>query len=138
MVDTNYFANRLKQLRAEAGLSQPALAERCDISVSAIRHFEYGLREPSYDSLVKLATGLGVSLSAFDPPAEKPATPKRRPGRPPGGKLQVPPAVQAEIEAEMEAAARKQAKTGAPRGGEVGVPAEPDSGWSGSSETANG
>lgn len=61
-----FFARRLKKLRLEAGFSQAALAEGSGLSVSAIRHFEYGLREPTYETLVKLARALGVSLSAFD------------------------------------------------------------------------
>ncbi len=63
-----FFAERLKTLRKEAGLSQPDLAERSDLAVSTIRQFEYGLREPGYESLVKVCRGLGKSLAAFDPP----------------------------------------------------------------------
>lgn len=76
MAKKGFFARRLKELRNQAGLSQPELAERCGLAVSTIRQFEYELREPNYGSLVKLAQGLGVSLSAFDQPPEKP---KRRP-----------------------------------------------------------
>jgi transcriptional regulator with XRE-family HTH domain len=66
-----FFARRLKELRAAAGLSQPALAERSGVSVGAIRQFEQGVRRgPTYDTLVKLARGLGVSLAAFDAPAD--------------------------------------------------------------------
>ena len=61
------------------------MAERSGLAVNTIRQFEYGRREPTYETLVKLAAGLGVSLSAFDPPAEpKPAAgagkPKRKRG----------------------------------------------------------
>jgi transcriptional regulator with XRE-family HTH domain len=57
------FAERLKKLSAEAGLSQPEFA---GLGVSSVRPFEYGLREPTYGTLVKLARGLGVLLSAFE------------------------------------------------------------------------
>jgi transcriptional regulator with XRE-family HTH domain len=80
-----FFAQRLKSLRESAGLSQPALAERAGIGVSTLRHFEYGRREPTYATLVKLANGLGVSLSAFDPPAAAPVA-KKPMARKKGGK----------------------------------------------------
>jgi transcriptional regulator with XRE-family HTH domain len=69
-----FFADTLRALRRAAGLSQPALAERAELSVSAVRLFEYGRREPTYATLVKLAEALDVSLAAFQPPAK----PKRR------------------------------------------------------------
>ncbi len=66
MSGRGFFAGRLKELREGAGLSQPALSERSGVAVSTIRQFEYGRREPTYGTLIKLAEGLGVSLSAFD------------------------------------------------------------------------
>ena len=82
MAERGDFAERLKALCAAAGLSQPALAERAGLSVSAVRQFEYGRREPAFGTLVKLAKGLGVSLAAFEdgPEAAKsgaPAEPER-------------------------------------------------------------
>jgi transcriptional regulator with XRE-family HTH domain len=75
-----YFAERLKSLRAGAGLSQTDLAERAGLGVSTLRHFEYGLKEPTFATLVKLARGLGVSLAAFDPPPDPGPARKRRKG----------------------------------------------------------
>jgi len=69
MSERGFFAERLRQLREQAGFSQPGLAECSGVAVSTIRQFEYGLREPTYGTLVKLAAGLRVSLSAFDAPA---------------------------------------------------------------------
>lgn len=78
-VEPGFFAGRLKVLREQSGLSQAALAERCGIGVSTLRQFEYGRREPTYETLVKLAAGLGLSLAAFDqPPAAKPAKKPRK------------------------------------------------------------
>jgi transcriptional regulator with XRE-family HTH domain len=71
MEKTNgFFAARLKALRTQAGLSQSKLAEVSGVAVGTIRHFEYGIREPTYGTLIKLANGLGVSLSEFDQPAK--------------------------------------------------------------------
>lgn len=61
-----FFAIRFKALRNKANFSQSELADASGVSVASIRHFEYGLREPTFDTLVKLARGLGVGLSAFD------------------------------------------------------------------------
>jgi transcriptional regulator with XRE-family HTH domain len=75
-----YFGKRLRELRNEAGLSQPALAEAAGVGLSTLRDFEQGRREPTLGTLVKLAAGLGVSLAAFDPPADDPP-PRRRGGK---------------------------------------------------------
>ena len=79
--ERGFFANRLRELRHEKQLSQNDLSDRSGVPVSTIRQFEYGRREPTYGSLVKLAAGLGTSLSAFDPPAES-----KKPARKKGGK----------------------------------------------------
>jgi transcriptional regulator with XRE-family HTH domain len=79
MPERSYFAERLRELRGKAGLSQPALADRAGIGISTLRQFEYGRREPTFATLLKLAAGLGVGLSAFDPPDEpEPPKPRRR------------------------------------------------------------
>jgi len=70
--DERYFGERLRELRRAAGLSQPRLAKAAGVSVSAVRDFEQGRREPTFGTLVKLAAGLGLSLSAFDPPTVTP------------------------------------------------------------------
>lgn len=76
--EKGFFATRLKELRTQAGLSQNGLADKSGVPVGTIRYFEYGLREPTFDTLTKLAAGLGVSLSAFDQPAEPEKKPPRR------------------------------------------------------------
>lgn len=72
----SFFADRLKELRKRAGISQQKLADAAGIGASTVRQYEYGLREPTYDTLVKLARGLGVSLAAFD--EDEPPPKKRR------------------------------------------------------------
>lgn len=89
MRDELSFAGRLRELRAKAQLSQPGLAKRAGLSVSAVRQFEYGTREPSFGSLVKLALGLGVPLDDFHPhtsglPARLTARPADSGEHPPG------------------------------------------------------
>ncbi len=89
MAERHGFGERLKALRAAAGLSQPALADRAGVSVSAVRQFEYGLREPAFGTLVKLAEALGVSLDAFKDGA---APPTKAAGGPPIAEASAPDA----------------------------------------------
>ena len=51
---------RLKQLRAEQGMSQAALAETSQISREYIARLETGHHDPSLSTLVKLAKALKV------------------------------------------------------------------------------
>lgn len=78
MASSGYFAGRLRELRTAAGLTQKVLSERSGIPEVTIRQLEAGRREPVFDTLVKIAQGLGVSLSAFDPPPEEPPKRNRR------------------------------------------------------------
>jgi transcriptional regulator with XRE-family HTH domain len=59
------FADRLKELRVAAGLSQPQLAEASGLPVGSIRQYEQGRREPYWQVVFKLADALGVSSEAF-------------------------------------------------------------------------
>ena len=52
---------RIAALRKEAGLSQAELAEKLQISASAMGMYEQGRREPSAQMLVSLAQILGVT-----------------------------------------------------------------------------
>ena len=52
---------RIAALRRERGLSQAELAERIQVSPSALGMYEQGRREPSADTLVALARTLGVT-----------------------------------------------------------------------------
>ena len=52
---------RIAALRRRAGLSQAELAQRLQISASAMGMYEQGRREPSVDTLVAMARELQVS-----------------------------------------------------------------------------
>lgn len=54
------FGQRLRELRAERGVSQDQLAHRTGIHPTAIGRFERGDREPRLRSILRLADGLGV------------------------------------------------------------------------------
>jgi transcriptional regulator with XRE-family HTH domain len=82
------FGEKVRQLRTERGMSQPALAAASGLSVGAIRDYEQGRREPLLGRAQLLARALGVSLDVFPPAAPeaaigkgKGATPRRRAGK---------------------------------------------------------
>ncbi len=55
-------ARRITELREEQGFSMRKLAERSGVSQSFISSIESGQKQPTLDSLVKLADGLGITL----------------------------------------------------------------------------
>lgn len=87
---TANFAKRLRELRQEKGLSRKALAERAGFQSSAgIRDIEQGLNGPAWDTVVRIAEALGVSIDAFKEQASGGAPETSKPGRPRlGGKVQ--------------------------------------------------
>ncbi len=81
------FAEKLKELRAAAGMSQSGLARASGMSLGAIHDYEQGKREPSMRSTFKLAAALGTDCRAFadcddvSGPAEPPAAKKKTEGK---------------------------------------------------------
>ena len=55
------FQERLKEARALRQWSQSELAERANLPLSSIAHFEIGSRKPSFDNLRRLAIALDVT-----------------------------------------------------------------------------
>ena len=58
-------ARRVRELRAELGLSLDALAAKCDVSRSMLSLIERGESSPTAVVLEKVATGLGVALASL-------------------------------------------------------------------------
>ena len=54
---------RVRYFRTQLGLSQEEMAFRCGMHASHIGFLERGLRNPSLDTLERIAVGLGVQLS---------------------------------------------------------------------------
>lgn len=59
------FGARVRQLRKERGLSQEALALRCDLDRSYVGAVERGERNVSLANIHRIADALGVSPSAL-------------------------------------------------------------------------
>jgi transcriptional regulator with XRE-family HTH domain len=87
------FANRLSDLRKEAGLTQQQLAERAGIHKLTVAKLEQGIREPTWATVLALADSLGVNCLAFvENGVPSGSTGKRPRGRPPKATLATPPA----------------------------------------------
>lgn len=56
------FGAHVRRLRLTRELTQDELAERCELSVDAIRRIERGAFSPSLDTLRKLCDGFDLSL----------------------------------------------------------------------------
>lgn len=55
------FGERVKQLRLSAGMTQEQLAERIWVSKAAISNYELSERNPSPETIIKIAGFFGVS-----------------------------------------------------------------------------
>jgi transcriptional regulator with XRE-family HTH domain len=88
------FAEKLRQLRQSAGLSEAGLAERSGVSFGAIHNYCLGLRRPTFRAALQIARALGVSCHTFadcddlgaGPSDDPPAPPAPRRGQRPPGK----------------------------------------------------
>ena len=69
------FADKLKQLREAAGMTQNELAVASGVPLPTLRDYEQGKRrrDPSLGTAVKLAVALGTDCTAFAECVEKPA-----------------------------------------------------------------
>lgn len=54
------FGNRIRELRAEHGVSQDDLARETDVHPTAIGRMERGAREPRLTTILRIARGLDV------------------------------------------------------------------------------
>ena len=86
------FAERLRELREKAGLTQQQLAEASGLPVGSLRNYEQGQREPYWQVVFKLAAALGVSCEAFAVCVDATAGTREAPPNAKGG---TPPARQA-------------------------------------------
>lgn len=58
----NLFSKRVRELRAEKGLSQKQLAERIKVSERTVSYWENGARECDFDTLWDLADFFEASV----------------------------------------------------------------------------
>jgi transcriptional regulator with XRE-family HTH domain len=68
--DARALGRAVRAIRDERGLSQVQVAEATGFIQAWISHVEHGRRNPSWNNFVRLATGLGVSVSDLAQRAE--------------------------------------------------------------------
>lgn len=56
---------KMIEMRENAGLSQTAVADKLKCTSSAVSQYESGKREPSFETLVKLAEIYGCTVNDF-------------------------------------------------------------------------
>lgn len=79
-MDRKQLADRIKELREAAGLTQGGLAEACGWDWRAVADLERGRGWPAWDTMCAIADAIKIGVEQFRvPPAE---TPKRGRGRP--------------------------------------------------------
>jgi len=69
----------IRLLRAERqrrGLTKYVVAARCGLAQQTISYIERGLRQPSFETILRLADGIGVDLADFIKLARPKATRK--------------------------------------------------------------
>lgn len=62
MKTSNIFPQRLKELRLKKGLTQTELGKKLGVKQSTFTNWENGKREPNFETLIKLADLLEVSV----------------------------------------------------------------------------
>jgi transcriptional regulator with XRE-family HTH domain len=75
--DAQALGRAVRAIRAERGLSQVQVAEATGFIQAWISHVEHGRRNPSWNNVVRLAGGLGVSVSELAKRAEACAQAKK-------------------------------------------------------------
>jgi transcriptional regulator with XRE-family HTH domain len=60
-----WFAERLRDLRQAAGLSEAKLARKVGVPFDTVHGYGLGRRTPSFPAVLKLAAALGVDCTAF-------------------------------------------------------------------------
>ena len=61
-VNHSLIGKRIKEIREQQGMSQMALAEEADISVSFLQHVESGKKRTSITTLLRIVDALGATV----------------------------------------------------------------------------
>lgn len=64
-MDKQNTGDKIREYRKLAGLTQQELAQKTGISMMSIRRYERGERNPTYETISKIASALGVSVTGL-------------------------------------------------------------------------
>jgi transcriptional regulator with XRE-family HTH domain len=59
------FADKLRELREAAGLSEAKLAAKSGVTFGCVHNYGLGRREPTFGNVIAIARALGVDCNAF-------------------------------------------------------------------------
>jgi len=68
----------LREERERRGLSKYALSAQCGIAQQSISYIERGMRQPSFETILRIADGIGVNLEDVLKKARSAAATKRK------------------------------------------------------------
>jgi len=68
----------LREERERRGLSKYALSAQCGIAQQTISYMERGMRQPSFETILRIADGIGVNLEDVLKKARSSADSKRK------------------------------------------------------------
>lgn len=66
------FGSRLKEIRSSKKVTQKAMAEYLEIQETSYQKYEYGKREPNFDTLIKICDYLETSADYLLGISDKP------------------------------------------------------------------
>jgi transcriptional regulator with XRE-family HTH domain len=81
MSETSPFAERLREVRAAAKMTQHELAERSGVHRQTIAQLETGVRQPTWETVQALARALGVDCKAFETQSTESEPPVKKKGK---------------------------------------------------------
>lgn len=82
-MESEWFADRLRELRTAKGWSQKQLAEAAGIGLGVVFKLEQDVHAPTWPTVVALCKALGVGCDVFmQPPADREPHGRGRPPKP--------------------------------------------------------
>lgn len=60
------FADKLRQLRKDHGMTQAELARKSELAVGTVQQYELRKRKPSFDALMSIAKVFNIDISELD------------------------------------------------------------------------
>lgn len=72
MADATYLSLRIREARADLGLTQTELANRAGVTLRAVQQWEYAERKPRLGHVPALAAALAQPVAYFFEPASGP------------------------------------------------------------------
>jgi len=110
-----WFKDRLRELRTQAGLSRQDLADKAGMKLNGIRDLEQGINKPSLDTIIALCQALAVTCNdLLQEPGDLPPPAAGRPRKMPQADTEEPAVAPTADKPARKPTADKDAPTGKP------------------------